>query len=155
MKKTISLILCAVILCVSFAACGKETQAPPLNELYAQLEQVANMPPLYVMGESFIETMFGFDISTFEEYVFAEAEDASVYADAVILVKLADGADVNAVCETLEVYLNGVRENTKSYSPENYAKAEQSSVCVSGDYVYLVITEQYDEAMQIIANALK
>ena len=155
MKKIVSLILCAVILCSLLSACGKGTQAPPLSELYAQLEQVTNMPPLYVMGENFIETMFGFDLSAFEEYVFAEAEDASVYADVVILIKLADGADVNAVCETLEVYLNGVRENTKSYSPENYAKAEQSSVCVSGDYVYLVITEQYDEAVEIITNALK
>lgn len=154
MKRILSVIMCAVILCGVLAACGKKTEAAPLTEVYAALEEVTNMPQLDVMPDALIETLFGFDLSQFEEYVFAEAADPAVYADTVIIVKLAEGADLNSVCSTLDGYLSGIKENTRSYSPENYAKTEKSSVTVVGDYVYLIVTEQYEQAVQIVSDAL-
>lgn len=112
------------------------------------------MPEMAIMPDALIETLFGFDLADFEEYVFAEAADPSVYADAIILIKLAEGADLNATCETLDGYLQSVADNTQSYSPENYAKTEGNAVCVLGDYVYLIITSNYHDAIVIVDNAL-
>lgn len=156
MKKILSLIICAAICICCFASCAKtEKIVPPLTEIYEGLEGVENMPEMSVMPDALIETLFGFNLADFEEYVFAEAADPAVNADAIILIKLADGADINATCETLDTYLNSVRENTQSYSPENYAKAKNNSVCVAGDYVYLIITSKYHEARTLVDNALQ
>ncbi len=153
MKKILSVIICAAICLCCFASCSK-TQAPPLTEVYASLQKVTNMPEMEIMPDALIETLFGFNLSDFEEYVFAEAADPSVNADTIILIKLAEGADLNATCETLDGYLQSVADNTQSYSPENYAKTKGNAVCVLGDYVYLIITSNYHEARVIVDNAL-
>ncbi|MBQ2846734.1 MAG: DUF4358 domain-containing protein [Clostridia bacterium] len=153
MKKLISLIVCAAICLCCFASCSN-TQAPPLTEVYDSLKNVTNMPEMTVMPDSLIETLFGFDLSKFGEYVFAEAADPSVNADTIILIKLNDNADLTPVCDTLDIYLAGVKENTKSYSPVNYAKTQSSAVTIIDNYIYLVITSEYFEAQQIIQNAL-
>ncbi|MBR5561800.1 MAG: DUF4358 domain-containing protein [Clostridia bacterium] len=155
MKKIISAIICITICICCFASCsGTKTAVQPLSEVYAGLEGIENMPEMEIMPDSLIETLFGFNLADFEEYVFAEAADPSVYADAIILIKLADGADLNATCETLDGYLRSVADNTQSYSPENYAKTNGNAVCVIGDYVYLVITSEYQQARQLVDNAL-
>lgn len=155
MKKFISVIICLAICICCFASCTKgENKVQSLTEIYAGLEGIENMPEMAIMPDALIETLFGFDLADFEEYVFAEAADPSVYADAIILIKLAEGADLNAICETLDGYLQSVADNTQSYSPENYAKTEGNAVCVLGDYVYLIITSEYHEARVIVDNAL-
>ncbi len=155
MKKVLSAIICLAICICCFTSCAKtEKNIQSLAEIYAGLEGVENMPEMELMPDALIETLFGFNLADFEEYVFAEAADPSVNADAIILIKLADGADLNAVCETLDGYLQSVADNTQSYSPENYAKTKGNAVCVLGDYVYLIITSEYHEARVIVDNAL-
>ncbi len=154
MKKFLSLILCGIICICCLASCTK-TQAPPLTEVYSSLQKVPNMPSMTVMPDELISTLFGFDTAKFEEYVFAEATDPSVNADTIILIKLKDIADLNATCDTLDMYLSSVKDNTQSYSPVNYAKTQSSAVTViDSNYIYLVITSEYFEAQQIIQNAL-
>lgn len=153
MKKIISMILCAVICICCLASCAK-TQAPPLTEVYSSLEKVTNIPSMSVMPDDLISTLFGFDTSKFEEYVFAEAADPSVNADTVILIKLKDTADLTETCDTLSLYLESVKDNTQSYSPVNYAKTQSSAVTIIDNYIYLVITSEYFEAAQIIQDAL-
>lgn len=152
MKKFLSLIICAVICLCCFASCAK-TQAPPLTEVYSSLEKVTNMPPMSVMPDDLISTLFGFDTAKFEEYVFAEATDPSVNADTIILIKLKDTADLNETCDTLSLYLESVKDNTQSYSPVNYAKTQSSAVTIIDNYIYLVITSEYAEAQQIIEGS--
>lgn len=154
MKKFLSLILCGIICICCLASCAK-TQAPPLTEVYDSLQNVTNMPSMTVMSDELISALFGFDTVKFEEYVFAEASDPSVNADTIILIKLKDIADLNATCDTLDMYLSSVKDNTQSYSPVNYAKTQSSAVTViDSNYIYLVITSEYFEAQQIIQNAL-
>ncbi len=153
MKKALSIIICAAICICGFASCAK-TQVPPLTDVYASLQNVTDMPEMTVMPDALIETLFGFNLADFEEYVFAEAADPAVNADTIILIKLADGADLNATCDTLDGYLRSVADNTQSYSPENYAKTKGNAVCVIGDYVYLIITSEYHEARTVVDNAL-
>ncbi len=153
MKKFVSLVICAVICLCCFASCTK-AQTPPLTEVYSSLEKVTNMPPMSVMPDDLISTLFGFDTTKFEEYVFAEASDPSVNADTIILIKLKNTADLNETCDTLSLYLESVKDNTQSYSPVNYAKTQSSAVTIIDNYIYLVITSEYLEAAQVIQDAL-
>lgn len=158
MKKLILVLICIVLALGIFASCGKESapKAAPLAEVYASLEQVTNMPAMEIMPDALIETLFGFDLSKFEEYVFAEAADPSVNADTIILVKLKDSADLTATCDVLDSYLYSVKENTQSYSPVNFAKTQKSAVSViDQNYIYLIITSEYAEAEQVIIEAIQ
>ncbi len=155
MKKIISLILCtAICLCV-FASCGEKTQSASLEEIYSSLLSVPNMPEMAVMPDELITTLFGFDTAMFEEYVFAEAASPDVNADVIIMAKVADKANIDSVCETLDGYLASVRDYTESYSPVNFAKTANSKVTVAGNCVVLIITSEYFEAEQIVTNSLK
>ncbi len=153
MKKTLAFILCAVICISGFTACTK-SEALPLADIYESLLSVPNMPEMAVMPDELIETLFGLDVTKFEEYVFAEAADPSVNADSIIMLKLKSADDLSSVCEALDAYLMSTSENTKSYSPVNYEKTTNSAVSVSGNYVYLVITTEYFDAVQIISDAI-
>lgn len=151
MKKAICVILSSLICLGLFASCSKKSEAAPLTEVYAELEKVPNMPSMEIMPDALIETLFGFDLTKFEEYVFAEASDPSVNADTIILIKLKDKADMTDVCDVLDSYLYSVKENTQSYSPVNYAKTQNSAVTIPADnYVYLIITTEYFDAAQIV-----
>lgn len=153
MKKIISVIMCmALCLCV-FASCGK-TQASSLEDIYASLQKVSNMPEMTVMPDELITTIFGLDTAMFEEYVFAEAASPDVNADTVIMAKVADKADIESVCTSLDSYLASIKEYTQSYSPVNYAKTANSKVSVAGNCVFLIITTEYFEAEQVVINGL-
>lgn len=157
MKRFFAVVLCVIICAISFVSCaGNQSKDVALADVYASLEQVTNMPAMEIMPDALVETLFGFDLSKFEEYVFAEAADPSVNADTIILIRLNDSADMNDTCAVLDGYLASVRDNTQSYSPVNYAKAAKSSVTVIGsNCIYLVITTEYAEAEQVIINAFE
>ena len=73
---------------------------------------------------------------------------SDINADAIILIRLKDGADKAGVIASLETYLESVKSNTQSYSPENYAKTAQSEVSEASDgTIYLIITENYSSAV--------
>lgn len=154
MKKIFSVFICLVLCVFSLASCAEKEAAKPLNEIYSSLLNVSNMPEMSVMPDSLIETLFGFDTSIFEEYVFAEAASPDVNADAIILVKIGDNADLNSITQTLDGYLSSVKDYTQSYSPVNYQKTSNSAVTVNGSYVWLVITAEYFEAQQVINKGL-
>lgn len=148
MKRVISVFLAAAVcLCLLASCTGKEARKP-LSEIYASVSASDGMPEMSVMPDSLIETLFGIDLSQLEEYVFAEAAEPDINADAIILIRLKDGADKAGVIASLETYLESVKSNTQSYSPENYAKTAQSEVAEASDgTIYLIITENYSSAV--------
>lgn len=153
LKKILSVILCAVMCLSLFAACGEKKEAAPLQEVYASLQAVPGMPEMAVMPDALIETLFGFDLTQFDEYVFAEAATPDINAEAIILIKLGGSADSAAVQAALESYLSSVRENTATYSPENHAKASASEIINRSGYVCLVIASDYQAAVDVIEQA--
>ena len=155
MKKIISVFIVAVLCVCVFSACGSKTESASLDEIYASLLDVANMPEMTVMPDELITTLFGFDTAMFEEYVFAEAVSPDVNADVIIMAKVADKANIDSVCETLDGYLASVKDYTESYSPVNFAKTANSKVSVAGNCVCLIITSEYFEAEQIVTKNLK
>lgn len=147
------MVCIAVCLC-AFTACAGKNQAASLEDIYASLQKVSNMPEMSVMPDSLIETLFGFDTAMFEEYVFAEAAYPDVNADVIILAKVRDKADIDTVSSTLDGYLSSVKDYTQSYSPVNYEKTSNSKVSILGNCVFLIITAEYFEAEQVVINGL-
>lgn len=154
MKKFVSILMCTVLCLYVLASCGGNAQAKPLADIYESVLKVENMPEMTVMPDELITAVFGFDTAIFEEYVFAEAASPDVYADVIVMAKVADKANIDTVSESLDTYLYSIKEYTESYSPENFEKTADSRVTVAGNCVYLIITDKYFEAEQIIIKGL-
>lgn len=122
MKRVISVFLAAALcLCLLASCTGKEAKKP-LSEIYASVSASDGMPEMSVMPDGLIETLFGVDLSQFEEYVFAEAAEPDINADAIILIRLKDGADKAGVIASLETYLESVKSNRSHIRPKTTQK---------------------------------
>ena len=66
--------------------------------------------------------------------------------DTIILGKLAEGADVDAVKEAFEAYRKGQEDTFSWYLSQNLPKVQNARTVVDGDYILFVIAENPDAA---------
>ena len=134
MKKSILVFLVSLLLggCI-FAGCGaggnkeQATVDKTLEEIYTQMIDNVEMPVMVRMDEEYITNYFGIDLTVFDEYVFAAAEDA-LLAENIILVKVKEGQSKEPVVEILEKIIKQKKAELESYLPEQFKIVEKSSV---------------------------
>ncbi|MBQ8634393.1 MAG: DUF4358 domain-containing protein [Lachnospiraceae bacterium] len=161
MKKSIAVFLVSLLLggCF-FIGCGagenKEQAAvdQTLEEIYTQMIDKVEMPTMVRMDEEYITNYFGIDLTAFDEYVFAAAEDA-LLAENIILVKVKEGQSNEPVVEILEKIIKQKKAELESYLPEQFKIVEKSSVVTKGNYVILIISSKKSELEAQLPDALK
>lgn len=161
MKKSILVFLVSLLLggCI-FAGCGaggnkeQATVDKTLEEIYTQMIDNVEMPTMVRMDEEYITNYFGIDLTAFDEYVFAAAEDA-LLAENIILVKVKDGQSNEPVVEILEKIIKQKKAELESYLPEQFKIVEKSSVVTKGNYVILIISSKKSELEAQLPEALK
>lgn len=150
----LSLLFCLLLL----PGCGnsktQETEIESLSALYEQMIAGVELPSMIQMEEDYITNYYGIDLSTFEEYVFAAAEDA-LLAENIILLKLKDGEDNSSIVALLETMIKQKKFELESYLPEQYKIVEKSSVATSGNYVVLIISSQKEALEEYLPEALR
>ena len=161
MKKRGLLIIagCFLSLCL-LTGCGKKENngeaavTQTLEEIYAQMETNVELPEMVRLEDDYITNYYGADLSTFDEYVFAAAEDA-LLAENIILVKMKDGESNEAVVKLLNNIIKQKKTELESYLPEQYKIVEKSEVITNGDYVALIISSKKAELLEQLPDALK
>ncbi|MGN0507217.1 MAG: DUF4358 domain-containing protein [Lachnospiraceae bacterium] len=161
MKKRGLLIIagCFLSLCL-LTGCGKKEDnreavvTQTLEEIYTQMETNVELPTMVRLEDDYITNYYGADLSTFDEYVFAAAEDA-LLAENIILVKMKDGESNEAVVKLLNNIIKQKKTELESYLPEQYKIVEKSEVVTNGDYVVLIISSKKAELLEQLPDALK
>ena len=161
MKKRGLLIIagCFLSLCL-LTGCGKKEDnreavvTQTLEEIYTQMETNVELPTMVRLEDDYITNYYGADLSTFDEYVFAAAEDA-LLAENIILVKMKDGESNEAVVKLLNNIIKQKKTELESYLPEQYKIVEKSEVITNGDYVALIISSKKAELLEQLPDALK
>ena len=161
MKKRGLLIIagCFLSLCL-LTGCGKKEDnreavvTQTLEEIYTQMETNVELPTMVRLEDDYITNYYGADLSTFDEYVFAAAEDA-LLAENIILVKMKDGESNEAVVKLLNNIIKQKKTELESYLPEQYKIVEKSEVITNGDYVVLIISSKKAELLEQLPDALK
>lgn len=161
MKKSILVFLVSLLLggCI-FAGCGaggnkeQATVDKTLEEIYTQMIDNVEMPVMVRMDEEYITNYFGIDLTVFDEYVFAAAEDA-LLAENIILVKVKEGQSKEPVVEILEKIIKQKKAELESYLPEQFKIVEKSSVVTKDNYVILIISSKKSELEAQLPEALK
>lgn len=161
MKKNVVVFFLTLLLggCL-FVGCGasgnkKEvTVDKTLEEVYTQMIDNVEMPLMVRMDEDYITNYYGIDLTAFDEYVFAAAEDV-LLAENIILVKVKDGQSTEPVVSILEKIIKQKKAELESYLPEQFKIVEKSSVVTKGNYVILIISSKKGELEAQLPEALK
>lgn len=134
-----------------------ETQgqgAADLRSVYDSVGEAVELPSMVEGDDDYISNYYGIDPADLEDYIFAEAEDATL-ASCVIMMKAKDADAAGRVETALNTVLDQKAAEMQDYIPEQYDIVTDSSVKTSGTYVYLVISEDKGDIESVIASALK
>ena len=153
--KTIALLLLALAALFCFAACGEEEkEVKPLNELLKDIQSAATLPEMMDMDGNDLMDFLGLPASAYTESI-AEIPMVSISGDMLFVFRAADKAGLDKIKTGLENYRTQKLNEFRDYIPAEAAKIEQSAVETSGDYVWLVVSENSDAILKVIEGAIK
>jgi len=158
--KKFALLLITLLGLFAVTGCGNssaDTPAPvtqSLEEIYTQMLENVDMPVMVRMEDDYIINYYGVDLSSFEEYVFATAENA-LLAENIILVKMKEGQSNESIVKLLENIIQQKKNELESYLPEQFKIVEKSSVEIRDNYVILLISSKKSELEAQLPEALK
>lgn len=122
------------------------------EEIYEEIAASVELQSPMVVPEAFVAN-YGIDFSTIDDYIFVMSE-LSTSVETVAVFKSEDAAARESVSAALQTFADGKRAEMENYLPEQFDIVDRSSVKTSGDYVYLVISENAEAIEEIIAACL-
>ena len=132
------------------AAAGPALQP---TEIYEKIKTSYELPEMYEADADWLMNNYGIDESMLSNYIFAEGNE--VHADRVIILKVADEANVSAIEEKLNNVLGQLSSpEMLSYLPEQADMIKAASVKKQGDVLYLVISPDAAAIETLIKNGL-
>ncbi len=134
---------------------GQEVAATPLkaSEIYEKIKGAYTLPDMYEADDDWLMNYYGIDASMLSDYVFAEADE--VHADRVIILNVADEANVSTVEEKLGAVLEQLSSpEMLDYLPDQADIIKAASIKKQGNALYLVISSDADGIEEIIKNGL-
>jgi len=131
-----------------------ETAGKTMEELYEEIKEKVEQPEMVVLNDNYITNYYGIDLSLLEDYLFVNAEDV-IYADTIVLLKVKEEASAQIMTDALNAMMDQKKLELENYLPEQYQIVENSEVVVSGQYVYLIISEKAEEIQDVIEPYLK
>ena len=122
------------------------------EEIYEEVAGAVELQSPMIVPDNFVAN-YGIDFSTVEDSVFAMSE-MSTSVETIAIFKAGDEASRESIIAALEMYADGKRAEMENYLPEQFDIVDQSSVKTSGEYVYLVISENAETIEEIITDCL-
>lgn len=108
------------------------------------------LPSMVSFDDSYISNYYGIDASQLDGYVFAAAEDVT-QADTVVILKAKDTASVNTLSSQLATVKQQKEAELQDYNPTAYQVAAAGYVKTSGNYVYLIMSNNASAIDQVIS----
>ena len=135
------------------AAEAPAESAVSLSDIYSQIEQQVGLNSPMTVPEEFIANYFGIDVSAAEDYLFVMSEMATS-AETIVILKPA-AAGKQAAIDSLQMVIDQKAAEMENYLPDQYDIVSRSSVQQTGDYVWLVISENAGAIQPIIEAGLQ
>ncbi|MDO4296737.1 MAG: DUF4358 domain-containing protein [bacterium] len=135
---------------------SEASEGKTVSQIYADVESQVALQSMVQMPDDFITNYYGVDMASLDSYVFAMSEDATS-AETVIVMKMKESEKdkVEGLTTALQMVIDEKKAEMQNYLPEQYEIVNKSEVKVSGDYVYLVISENADQITDIIENDIQ
>lgn len=161
----IALMIALVMLVSVFsAACNKGDQGDQGNQggtpkqadlaqVYDKLTASGKLPALTKVPERDLFEVYGIDKDKIKQWAFGLSENYAVNAGEVALFEVNDEAYAETLQQKLQNHLDQTKRVAKDYSdPHQSEKLDPVEVKRVGNYVYLVVGEDYSALMQILKD---
>ena len=126
---------------------ASSTGAAPAD-IYSKV--TSYLPSMVSFDDSYISNYYGIDASQLDGYVFAAAEDVT-QADTVVILKAKDTASVSTLSSQLATVKQQKEAELQDYNPTAYQVAAAGYVKTSGNYVYLIMSNNASAIDQVIS----
>ena len=108
------------------------------------------LPSMVSFDDSYISNYYGIDASQLDGYVFAAAEDVT-QADTVVILKAKDASSVSTLSSQLATVKQQKEAELQDYNPTAYQVAAAGYVKTTGNYVYLIMSNNASAIDQVIS----
>lgn len=155
MKRFVSILLLC-LMAVSFAACKKEDEAKVLDIQAIKseiIEKVGIESPMDLGAERLL-ALYGIEEADVKDSA-CFMSMGGTFADEVILVTAKDKDAADRVEACLDSKLEQVLNQSKNYSPEDYAIYQEIKVLREGETLALFIHRDHKEMQEIFESSAK
>ena len=149
MKKTIELVLCALVLMLSLCACRGEDKPTDIS-LYdlkdAMLSAATFGDMAYVSSEdkaakTYLTTVSDLDFSKVDAFSITYAKDGKGNADEIVVIRVKDKADVAEALLTLQNHLKTRQSLYATYDPTQSEKVGKGITFSTDSYAVLIVSD--------------
>lgn len=156
MKKCLVAAVLMLLTGVLLIGCGsgKKEVTAGAADIYADIQSQVSLAPMLEYDSDYIYNLYGIDTALLDDFIFVEAEDG-LKVDAVVLMKINEETDVEAVKESLNTVIEQKKSTMNNYIPEQYEIACNAVLESEGNFVYLVISKDVDQIKEVIDSYIK
>ena len=143
MKRMLSLLVVLVMLFLG--GCSSEPSAPAVeinvSDVYAGFEKT--LPDMIKMDANMMLNFCGIDAADCKEALVYVSADG-LLADEIWLIEAKDAAALSRLETLAKNRLERKGEESKTYSPEQYAVVQDAQLILSGNYLALIVSPDVD-----------
>lgn len=147
------LLLIAFAALLLFQSQGVRASEAPFEDVQNAVLSAADLSPMTEGGNQMIRRIYGLDPDGFEG-ILLYYPTSSMSVEEILLVKLSDVSQGDAVRQVLEDRIQSQIDVFAGYGPEQVAMLEKAIVEVRGNYALLVVAEDPDTVRHAFLGAL-
>lgn len=155
MKKIICIIF-AVIMVMSFSACGgaKVPTALDLASIGEKIVSECDIQNPMPMEKDAVADLYSIAAEDISESV-CYAVPNGAFPDEIVIVKASNDDAKSRINDAFQSRIDDVKQQAQNYSPENFKLAQECKVISNGDYYALFISAKHADMEKIFADAAK
>ncbi len=153
-KRTILLLLAAVLLLGSLAGCQKKPVTIDGEELYAKMAALGQFPEMARRTGDMIYDYYGIDPEQCSQLVNYASADG-LMTDEFMLAQAKEEAYAQEIEAMLREQVAHQAETYREYMPQEYPKISGARIERNGCYVLLIVAEDVDKLYALYTAALK
>ncbi len=154
MRRIIALCL-ALLTALSLAACGNkpaDQNTPPaitdMEQMYTEIQNKVQMPEMLKLDAGMMLDYCGIRQEDVKQAVVAICAD-SLRTDEIWLLEAVDEAAAGRLMELANKRLQKKGEESKEYSPEQYAVVEKAKLLQKGNFIALLVSPDSEEMAKV------
>jgi hypothetical protein len=134
-------------------ACTSDTITtyPAAKDLAEEILSSCSYPDMFILEQETIKGEYGVDSALFDD-IYASSPTEYPGIERLFIGVVSDKNDVQTIVDNLSKTLDTVKAEYIEYIPQEYEKAKSTEIIIKDRMVAMVITADYDIALEIINN---
>jgi hypothetical protein len=157
--KVLAVMLGVVGMVCAFSGCSRDTAGSdkdvPISDIVEKLKSGLEWEYSMIQAtDAMIEGWYSFDSEKVEEFTVYVTDFPSV-ADEIVVVKLSDKGYLSEAETILKDRVDNRKKEFEGYSPTEAYKAENAVITSHGNYVALIVGNDFDKADSVFEDCFK